>query len=322
MSFVALAQDYDNPFGQGDQTGIVLHDPENITRTIEYDPLTGQYVFVSKIGDFKISDPVYMTQEQYSDFVQKQAVSDYWRDRRESSMGNNNGNSLIPPIFIGGKVFEKIFGSNTIDIKLQGSADVTFGVKYQRRRDPSLTVAQQRTTNFDFNENIQVSASAKIGERIQFKMNYNTQTQFTFENKLSLKYEGDEDDILQLLEAGNVSMPLQSTLITGTQSLFGFKTKLKFGKTTVTAIASYQESETQNIAVRGGALTQEFELEALDYEENRHFFLSQYFRDHYEEALAQLPTVTSDINITKIEVYVTNTNSNYETAVTSWHSPT
>ena len=294
------------------QEGITLKDPDNITRTIEYDPLTGQYVFVSKIGDFTIQDPTYMTQEQYSDFATRNAIKNYWKERRESTMGNNNGNSLIPPIYIGGKVFDKIFGSNTIDIKLQGSADVTFGVKYQRRHDPSLTVAQQKTTNFDFDENIQLSASAKIGERIQFKMNYNTKTQFSFENKFSLKYEGDEDDILQLLEAGNVSMPLRSTLITGTQSLFGFKTKLKFGKTTVTAIASYQESETQNIAVKGGAMMQEFELEAIDYEENRHFFLSQYFRDHYEEALATLPTITSDINITKIEVWVTNTNSNYE----------
>ena len=294
------------------QNGITLQEPSNVTRTIEYDPISGQYVFVNKVGDFTISDPVYMTQDQYSDYVQQKAIKDYWKDRRESSMGNSSANSLIPPIYIGGKVFEKIFGSNTIDIKLQGSADVTFGVKYQRRRDPSLTVAQQRTTNFDFNENIQLSASAKIGERIQFKMSYNTKTQFSFENKFTLKYEGDEDDILQLLEAGNVSMPLQSTLITGTQSLFGFKTKLKFGKTTVTAIASYQESETQNISVKSGALTQEFELEALDYEENRHFFLSQYFREHYEEALATLPTVTSSINITKVEVWVTNTNSNYE----------
>lgn len=294
------------------QSGIELKEPSNVTRTIEYDPLTGQYVFVSKVGDFTYQDPVYMTQEQYSDYVQKQAIKNYWKDRRESSMGNSNGNSLIPPIYVGGKVFDKIFGSNTIDIKLQGSADVTFGVKYQRRRDPSLTVAQQRTTNFDFDENIQISASAKIGEKIQFKMSYNTKTQFSFENKFTLKYEGDEDDILQLIEAGNVSMPLQSTLITGTQSLFGFKTKLKFGKTSVTAIASYQESETQNIAVNGGALTQEFELEALDYEENRHFFLSQYFRDNYEAALSTLPTVTSDINITKIEVWVTNTNNNYE----------
>ena len=312
LSFTAKAQTGDDPFGMGNQSGIQLKDPDNITRTIEYDPLTGQYVFVSKIGDFTYREPYIMTQDQFSDYVQKQAVKDYWKERRESSMGNSNGNSLIPPIYIGGKVFDKIFGSNTIDIKLQGSADVTFGIKYQRRRDPSLTVAQQRTTNFDFNENIQISASAKIGEKIQFKMSYNTKTQFSFENKFTLKYEGDEDDILQLIEAGNVSMPLQSTLITGTQSLFGFKTKLKFGKTTVTAIASYQESETQNIAVSGGALTQEFELEAIDYEENRHFFLSQYFRDNYEAALATLPTVTSDINITKVEVWVTNTNSNYE----------
>ena len=312
FGFTAKAQTGDDPFGMGNQSGIQLKDPDNITRTIEYDPLTGQYVFVSKIGDFTYCEPYIMTQDQFSDYVQKQAVKDYWKERRESSMGNNNGNSLIPPIYIGGKVFDKIFGSNTIDIKLQGSADVTFGIKYQRRRDPSLTVAQQRTTNFDFNENIQISASAKIGEKIQFRMSYNTKTQFSFENKFTLKYEGDEDDILQLIEAGNVSMPLQSTLITGTQSLFGFKTKLKFGKTTVTAIASYQESETQNIAVSGGALTQEFELEAIDYEENRHFFLSQYFRDNYEAALATLPTVTSDINITKVEVWVTNTNSNYE----------
>ena len=312
LGYNANAQSNDDPFGQGEQTGIQLKDPENITRTIEYDPVTGQYVFVSKIGDFTYREPYIMTQDQYSDFVQKKAINDYWKDRRESAMGNSNGNSLIPPIYVGGKVFDKIFGSNTIDIKLQGSADVTFGVKYQRRRDPSLTVAQQRTTNFDFTENIQLSASAKIGEKIQFKMSYNTKTQFSFENKFTLKYEGDEDDILQLIEAGNVSMPLQSTLITGTQSLFGFKTKLKFGKTTVTAIASYQDSETQNIAVSGGALTQNFSLEALDYEENRHFFLSQYFRDNYEAALATLPTVTSDINITKIEVWVTNTNSNFD----------
>lgn len=312
LSYNANAQSNDDPFGQGEQTGIQLKDPDNITRTIEYDPITGQYVFVSKIGDFTYREPYIMTQDQYSDFVQKKAINDYWKDRRESAMGSSNGNSLIPPIYVGGKVFDKIFGSNTIDIKLQGSADVTFGVKYQRRRDPSLTVAQQRTTNFDFTENIQLSASAKIGEKIQFKMSYNTKTQFSFENKFTLKYEGDEDDILQLIEAGNVSMPLQSTLITGTQSLFGFKTKLKFGKTTVTAIASYQDSETQNIAVSGGALTQDFSLEAIDYEENRHFFLSQYFRDNYEAALATLPTVTSDINITKIEVWVTNTNSNFD----------
>lgn len=301
-----------NPYEEGQSTGIAFQDPPNITRTIEYDPATGQYIFLNKIGDFIYRDPYTMTQEQYFEYYRDKELRDYWKERRDASMGNNNGNQLIPTIYVGGKVFDKIFGSNTIDIKLQGSADVTFGYKKQKRKDPALTIAQQNTANFDFDMHMQISASAKIGEKINFKLNYNTESQFTFDNKFTLRYEGDEDDILQLLEAGDVSMPLSSSLITGTQSLFGFKTKLKFGKTTVTAIASYQESETQNVSVSGGALKQEFDIECVDYEENRHFFLSQYFRDHYEEALANLPTVTSSINITKLEVWVTNTSSSFD----------
>lgn len=307
-----IPRDNGNPFEQGNQSGLYFQDPPNITRSIEYDPVTGQYVFVNKIGDFTYRDPYTMTQEQYLEYYRDKAIKDYWKERRDSSAGNSNGNQLIPTMYVGGKVFDKIFGSNTIDIKLQGSADVTFGLKKQRRKDPSLTTAQQNTTNFDFDMHMQISAAAKIGEKINFKLNYNTETQFSFENKFTLKYEGDEDDIIQLIEAGDVSMPLRSSLITGTQSLFGFKTKLKFGKTSVTAIASYQESETQNIAVNGGAMKQEYEIECVDYEENRHFFLSQYFRDHYEEALANLPTVNSSINITKLEVWVTNTSSTYD----------
>lgn len=309
-----IPPDDGNPFDQqNNKSGLYLNDPENVTREIVYDPVTGQYVFYSKIGDFMYRDPYTMTQEQYIKFHNQKSISDYWQDRRESvTSTSSNGNQLIPTIYVGGKVFDKIFGSNTIDIKLQGSADVTFGIKNQRRNDPALTISQQRTTNFDFEERIQLSASAKIGEKIEFKLNYNTETQFTFDNKFTLKYEGDEDDIIQLIEAGNVSMPLRSSLITGTQSLFGIKTKLQFGKTSITSVVSYQESETQNISVSGGSLTNEYEIECLDYEENRHFFLSQYFRENYERALADLPLVTSDININKIEVWVTNTTSNFE----------
>ena len=294
------------------QSGFYFKEPDNVTREIIYDPATGKYTFYSKIGDFMYKDPYSMDQKQYTDYYNKKSIQNYWKERRESLSGNSgNGNQLIPTIYVGGKAFDKIFGSNTIDIKLQGSADVTFGLKHQRRNDPSLTINQQRTTNFDFDESIQLSAAAKIGEKIEFKLNYNTETQFTFDNKFTLKYEGDEDDIIQLIEAGNVSMPLRSSLITGTQSLFGIKTKLQFGKTTITSVVSYQESETQNISVSGGALTNEFEIECLNYEENRHFFLSQYFRENYEKALENLPLVTSDININKIEVWVTNTTSNY-----------
>ena len=310
-----IPQDDGNPFNQEkNQSGLYFKEPDNITREIVYDPITGQYTFYSKIGDFMYREPQSMSRDLYMEYQNEKSINDYWKERREgvSAGGADKGSQLIPTIYVGGKVFDKIFGSNTIDIKLQGSADVTFGIKGQRRHDPTWPISKQRNVNFDFDESIQLSAAAKIGEKIEFKLNYNTESQFTFDNKFTLKYEGDEDDIIQLIEAGNVSMPLRSSLITGTQSLFGIKTQLQFGKTTITSVISYQESETQNISVSGGALTNEYEIECLDYEENRHFFLSQYFRDNYERALENLPLVTSDININKIEVWVTNTTSNYE----------
>ncbi len=289
---------------------LYLSDPENFTTEIIYDPLTGQYTFKRRIGQFYYDTPTTLSQSEFFDYQNKKGIQEYWKERRsQNARSTTNGSSIIPPMFIGGKAFETIFGSNTVDIRPQGSVDLTFGIKHSYRDDPSLSERRKRHTDFDFDPDMQLNVMAKIGDKINFNINKNTKATFNYQDKLDLKYEGKEDEIIQLLEAGNVSFPLNSTLITGTQQLFGVKSKLKFGNTTVSSIVSYQESESQNITVQGGAQTNQFELSCLDYEENRHFFLSQYFRDHYEEALATLPTVTSSVNITKIEVWITNTNT-------------
>ncbi len=288
-----------------DQSPLYLNDPPNIKHEITYDPVTGQYKFVTSVGGFSYSTPTYMTQKEYLDFQNKKGIKKFWSERATGAKAETS-NSIIPAIYVGGQAFDRIFGGNTIDIRPQGSAEVTFGVRSQYREDPQLDVRRRRTTNFVFEQKIQMNVIAKIGDKIEFKTNYNTEATFQFENKLSLKYEGKEDEIVKLIEAGNVSMPLNTTLISGSQSLFGIKTKLQFGKTTVTTIFSQQESESKNITVEGGAQTSKFKLSSLDYEENRHFFLSHYFREQYETAVGDLPIITSDINITKIEVWVSN----------------
>ncbi|MBR3711071.1 MAG: cell surface protein SprA [Bacteroidales bacterium] len=306
---------YPIPQNQGDpvqqlynQSPLYLQDPTNFTHEVYYDPATGQYTFKHKIGDFEYTTPTTMSQKDYFSYKNRQGVMEYWKDRRkQNSRSTTDGNSIIPPLYIGGEAFDLIFGSNTIDIRPQGSVDLTFGIKSNYRGDPSIT--RQTTTNFDFDQDIQLNVIAKIGDKINFNINKNTKATFNYEDLMKLKYEGKEDEIIQLLEAGDVSFPLNSTLITGTQRLFGLKSKLKFGRTSITSVVSYQESESRNIAVQGGAQTSDFSISCLDYEENRHFFLSQYFRDQYEAALSTLPTVTSSINITKIEVWVTNTNT-------------
>ena len=292
------------------QSPLYLSDPDNFTTEIIYDPLTGQYTFKRRIGEFYYDTPTTLTQSEYFEYQNKKGIQQYWKERRsQNARSTTNGNSIIPPIYVGGKAFETIFGSNTIDIRPQGSVDLTFGFKHSYRDDPSMSERRKRHNDFIFEQDIQLNVMAKIGDKINFNINKNTKATFNYQDKLALKYEGKEDEIIQLLEAGNVSFPLNSTLITGTQQLFGIKSKLKFGNTTISSIVSYQESESQNVTVQGGAQTSEFIINCLDYEDNRHFFLSQFFRDQYEAALATLPTVTSSVNITKIEVWITNTNT-------------
>lgn len=283
-----------------------MKDPSNVKDSIIYDPSTNEYNFNSKMGDLDYKTPNNMSFEEYQQYDIDQSLQNYWRERSKAANAGNRGGGLIPQLKVGSEIFEKIFGSNTIDIRPQGSAELIFSVIGNKRDDPSIDINQRSTTNFDFQEKIQMSVIAKIGDKIEFKTNYNTESMFSFENKLKLRYEGKEDEILQLLEAGDVNLPLNTTLIQGSQSLFGVKTKLKFGRTTVTGVFSEQKSETKNITVQGGAETNTFKFKADQYEENKHFFIAHYFRDHYNNALSSLPIIGSNINITKIEVWRTN----------------
>ena len=295
-----------NPFLDNVSSPLFLNNPSNIKQEIIYNPKTNTYEFVNKVGNFTYRPPTTLDFKDYQKYKLNKDIHDYWKERARVD-GTSEGKRLIPKLYVGGKAFESIFGSNTIDIRPQGSAEVSFGILVNKRDDPNLDYRQRRVTSFDFNESIQMNVIAKIGDKIEFKANYNTESSFNFENTLKLKYEGDEDEIIKLIEAGNVSLPLRSSLIRGSQSLFGIKTILQFGKTTVTAVYSEQQSETKNIKVEGGAQSNSFQLKALDYEENRHFFLSQYFRDNYERALKDLPVVSSDVVINKVEVWVLQT---------------
>lgn len=284
---------------------LYLGNQPNITDELIYDPATNTYTYTKKAGEIDITSPWSYTMEEYKNIDLDRSLRSYWRQTGAAS-GGASREGIIPQIHIGGEVFDRIFGGNTIDIRPQGSAEVTFGVLSNYRDDPALDLRQRRTTNFDFKQRIQMSVMAKIGDKIEFNTNYNTEATFEFENKLKLKYEGKEDEIIKLIEAGDITFPLTSTLITGSQSLFGLKTQMQFGKATVTAVFSQQKSETSNITVQGGAQTSKFSLTALDYEDNKHFFLAQYFADNYDNALRNLPIVNSNINITKLEVWVTN----------------
>lgn len=279
--------------------------PGNVTEEVTYDPISNQYIIEQKVGNIVISTQ-YMSAEEYRKKRLNNSSFDYWREKEETYSKGDESNSLIPPMNIGGDLFKGIFGSNKIEIRPQGSAELILGVRVNKTQNPNIPLQQRTVTTFNFDQNIQINLLGKIGDKIQLNANFNTKALFNFENQMNLKFEGGEDDILQLLEFGNVSLPLTGTLIQGSQALFGVKNKLKFGKFEITTIFSQQQGQKQNITVEGGAQITKFEVIASNYEVNRHYFVGDYFKNQYDQSNSTLPFVTSPAYITRMEVWVTN----------------
>ena len=292
-----------------------LQNPDNVTTSIEYDPVMGCYVMRTRLGDTDIATPYMMTMDEYRAYSERQEMGKYWQTKISEVEHDNESKFDITDMKFNIGPADKIFGPGGVRLKLQGSAELMFGFKHQYVDNPALTERSRNNNIFDFDEKIQVNVNGKVGDKLNFNMGYNTEASFSFDQiNLKMNYKGQEDDIIQSIEAGNVSMNLNNSLISGSSSLFGVKTDLKFGKLKVQALISQQNSESQSVSSKGGAQTTSFEVPIDTYDENRHFFLSYYFRDNYEQAMSQLPYIASSITINRIEVWVTNKRGNYDQA--------
>ncbi|WP_445737536.1 T9SS outer membrane translocon Sov/SprA [Mariniflexile sp.] len=287
-------------------------DPNSIESKYTYDALTNRYIYTEKIGSFNINYPVILTPKEYYALVAKESVKAYYKEKIDAFDGKKGDKdeaqkNLLPEFYVKSDFFESIFGGNTIEVVPQGSVEMDLGILFSKQDNPSFSPRNRSNFTFDFDQRISLSLMGKVGTRLQVTANYDTQSTFDFQNLIKLEYTPTEDDIIQKIEVGNVSMPLNSSLITGAQSLFGVKAQLQFGKTTVTGVFSEQKSQANTVVAQGGGTLEEFELFIRDYDENRHFFLAQYFRDTYDKSLSTYPYINNGgLQITRLEVWVTN----------------
>ncbi len=315
VSNSSLAQDstaVGNEMGRMD-----LPNPRSIQDLYSYDPITDRYIYTQTLGNFNITYPIILTPQEYQQLIQEEEMKAYFKKKIDAADGRKDGSeeeqkNLLPTFYVNSNFFESVFGGNTIEVIPQGSVEMDLGLLYTKQDNPAFSPRNRSNFSFDFDQRISLSLLAKVGTRLQVTANYDTESTFDFQNQIKLEYTPTEDDIIQKIEVGNVSMPLNSTLIQGAQSLFGVKTQLQFGKTTITGVFSEQKSETRTVTAEGGATITDFELFALDYDDNRHFFLGHYFRDNYDRVLKQYPFINSNVQITRMEVWITNRTSRTE----------
>lgn len=295
-----------------------MPNPSSIVSKYTYDPILDRYIYTEKIGNFNINYPLILTPDEFQKLVLQEKLKDYYKKMADATAGQKEGSeedqrNLLPEFYVNSGLFETIFGGNTINVVPQGSVEVDLGVLFSKQDNPNTSPRNRTNFTFDFDQRISLSLLGKVGTRLQVTANYDTEATFDFQQVVKLEYTPTEDDIIRKIEVGNVNMPLNSSLITGAQSLFGVKTELQFGKTSVTAVFSEQQSQSKTVVAEGGGTVEEFEFYARDYDENRHFFLAHYFKDTYDKALKQYPWIDNQgLQITRAEVWVTNRNNQTE----------
>ena len=291
-----------------DTSALDLKRPDNITQTVEMDTADGSYRIGMKIGESYLNAPILMTAEEYMQWTERRAFQQFFRKKNDDfvrSKGQEKFSFADMQFDLGPA--EKIFGPGGVRIRTQGTAELKMGATLKSIDNPSLPIRNRKTTVFDFDEKINLNMTGSVGDKMKMNLNYNTDATFDFDTKnLKLRYEGKEDEIIKLVEGGNVTFPSNNSLIKGASSLFGLRTDLQFGRLKLQTVLSQKNSTTKSVSSKGGTQLTPFEIDVANYEENRHFFLSQYFRDRYDASMKTLPNMTTGITITRVEVWVTN----------------
>ena len=307
---------YGDPFSNTTTVSpLFLKDPNQLKLDVEIDTSLN-YTIYEKIGDLNYRPTTSMSFEEFKQYQDRQILRDYWKTRSRAMDGESavSGRGFTPKIFIS-PILDRIFGGSYVELVPRGFVTLDFGGSFQKISNPSIPIRQQRNGGFEFDQQINMSVVGKVGEKLSVTANFDNNNSFDFQNNMKVEYTGYKEDILQKLEIGNVSLPLNNTLIQGAQNLFGVKAQLQFGKLNVTTIASTQRGKVASIEIPGGNNGQgrPFEIVASNYDENRHFFLGHYFRDNYRRWIQNLPQVTSGVNITRVEVYLLNRNNDTQT---------
>ncbi len=282
--------------------------PENVKQEVLYDDSLGVYLIGSKIGDSYLNAPVLMTPQEYLKWSEHRLRQQFFRtkDAENAAQKGKEKFDFSDMHFDLGPA-EKIFGPGGVRVKTQGTAELKVGGTLKKIDNPSLPIRNRKTTSFDFDEKINLNVNGKVGDKVDMKLNYNTDATFDFDTQnLKLKYDGKEDEIIKLVEAGNVTFPSNNSLVKGASSLFGVRTDMQFGKLKLQAVVSQKKSTSKSVSSKGGTQTTPFEIDVADYEENRHFFLSHYFREIYDRGMQSLPNITTGIKINRVEVWITN----------------
>ena len=309
---------YGDPFSNPTTPSpLFLKDPKSLSTDLQIDSSLN-YTIYEKIGTVNFRPVSTMSFDEFTLEQNEAMLKDYWQSKSHALDGESavTSKNVSPKIYLS-PVLDRIFGGSYVELTPRGFVSLDFGANFQKIDNPNIPIRQQSNGGFQFDQQINLSVVGKIGTKLKVTTNFDNNNSFDFQNTMKIEYTGNKEDILKKMEIGNVSLPLNNSLISGAQNLFGVKAQMQFGKLFVTTLAATQRGKQSTLVIpgntAGASQGKTFEIIASSYDENRNFFLSQFFRDHWESWLSTSPNISSGLNVTRVEVYEVNRQNDTQT---------
>ena len=170
-----------------------------------------------------------------------------------------------------------------VSLTARGNVTVKGNLVFQDQELIRSKLSETQNTHLEFDQTQRISVEGKIGDRVSINVDHDSERDFDWENNIRISYKGEEDDIVQTVDAGNVSLSLpgsQSLMGSAShQGLFGVKTVSKLGPMNITAIASVVNTEKKSQEYKGKSEAQTIKIQDHRYVENKYFFIHEWFRD-------------------------------------------
>ena len=75
-----LLQPWENPIFTP-ASGLYLNTPSVLNPQVSYDAETGNYIIEQSIGNYQLSNPSYLSFEEFKEYNIQQGIRDYWRTK-------------------------------------------------------------------------------------------------------------------------------------------------------------------------------------------------------------------------------------------------
>jgi len=304
-------RDYDRPFSfskdlLADTTAAILKsESPQFKTTTKIDSSFHTVQIQQKLLDEDWVEPAVFSMPDYVQYKLRRDNLKLWRDQcllniqKPEAAAGGEGITIEIPFKIKSKTFNKIFGGDRVRLRISGNINIQGGFRREGRSQVATVTGQSTDYSFHIDQTQQFRITGEVGDKVTVDVDQNSERTFEFENSLKLTYTGYEDEIIQKIEAGNISMQLQgATLATFSgqnKGLFGLKTDLKVGALTLTGIASLEKGQKNRLTITGGAQQNAQTIDVATPQAGRYFFLDRIFREQYKIYNANLEHTSSSI---------------------------